>query len=302
MKRLAYFLLIFIFMLSLCGCTKEEVTPYNLNIISPSFAEIHSHYAPGADENNKYVLANSESYPLYLTEERLPVLNSLTICDESISSETAQEITDLCKQYNVPVFFLMNDILQEITAGYDKAFCISADYTYIGERFAEKINSLWEDAIIDKDGDRIFSFSVVAPETISAMQQSFYDNLIKNIELLGIPLSQLEETHISRGDVLEYCNNNKKKNEAFVILDSSYISLFPDNYQPHKSGIEILGMEFGVENEYIEYPYMLLCFINYTQYFDAKDAVMENINAKVYPFKDIEYNVIDKNIYIQPEI
>ena len=61
-------------------------------------------------------------------------------------------------------------------------------------------------------------------------------------------------------------------------------------------------MEFGVENEYTEYPYMLLCFINYTQYFDAKDAVMENINAKVYPFKDIEYNVIDKNIYIQPEI
>ena len=266
MKRLVYFLLIFIFTLSLCGCTKEEVTPYNLNIISPSFADIHSHYAPGADENNKYVLANSESYPLYLTEKRMSVLSSLTICDENISSETAQKITDLCKQYNVPVFFLMNDIPQEITAEYDKAFCISADYTYIGERFAEKINTLWEDAIIDKDGDRIFSFSVVAPETISAMQQSFYDNLLKNIELLGIPLSQLEETHISRGDVLAYCNNNKKKNEAFIILDNNYISLFPDNYQPHKSGIEILGMEFGVENEYTEYPYMLLCFINYTQY------------------------------------
>ena len=36
--------------------------------------------------------------------------------------------------------------------------------------------------------------------------------------------------------------------------------------------------------------------------FDAKDAVIANIDAKVYPFKDIAYNIIDKNIYIQPEI
>ncbi len=305
MKRLVSFLLIFIILLSFCGCNnenKEEIISYNLNIISPSFQKIHSHYAPSASDSDKYVIASALSYPVYLTDERMPVLKSVTICDDSISGETAQEIINICKQHNVPVFFLMNDIPQEIIESYDKAFCVSADYTYIGEIFAEKINLLWEDTIIDKDGNRIFSFSVIKPETLNGVQQSFYDSLLKNIELLGIPLEQLEEIYLSKGDVLNYCNDNKKKNEAFIVLESNYLPVFPEQYTPHKNGNEILGIEFGVENEYVNYPYMLLCFIDYTQYFDAKDAIMNNIEAKVYPFKNLEYSIIDKNIYIQPVI
>lgn len=302
MRRIALFL-VFLLIFSLCGCSqKEEITSYNLNLISPSFADVHSYYAPKASDSEKYILTSSRAYEKYLNEERKDVINSLTICDDNISDETAQEIIAKCSQFNIPVFFLMNDIPQEIIQSYDKAFCISADYTYIGELFAEKINTLWEDTIIDKDGNRIFTFSVITPATLTNIQQAFYDSLIANIELLGIPLQQNEEIHLSKGDVLSYCTDNKKTNEAFIILDSKYLNVFPENYVPHKSGIEILGMEFGVENHYSDYPYMYLCFIDYTQCFNAKNAVMINIDSKAYPFKDIEYSIIDKTIYIQPTI
>ena len=92
--------------------------------------------------------------------------------------------------------------------------------------------------------------------------------------------------------------DNKKKNEAFFILDSNYLNVFPENYQPYGDGVEILGIEFGVENSYTDYPYMLLCFIDYTEYFDARDAIMANIQAKVYPFKELDYSIIDKYLYI----
>lgn len=302
MKRLASIILFFIFVLSLCGCDKEEIITYDLNIISPSFENVYSHYIEQESDTEKYILSSASSYAEYLTEETLPVIESLTVCDENISQQIAQEIVDICNLYDIPVFFLMNDIPAETIDSYDKAFCITADYTYIGEIFAEKINLLWEDVIIDKDGDRIFTFSVVKPENLNNIQQSFYESLIKNIELLGIPLEQLEEIFLTKGDVLSYCTDNKKANEAFIILESNYLSVFPEGYEPYQDGIEILGIEFGVENIYADYPYMLLCFIDYTQYFDARDAVLANIDAKVYPFKNLEYNLIEKNIYIQPVI
>lgn len=295
-------LLSFLLCFSLCACQQEEIITYDLNIISPSFENVYKHYSQNESEEEKYVLSNAADYMEFLTEEAMAVTDSITVCDESISNETAQQIVDLAKAENIPVFFLMNDIDSEITASYDKVFCISADYTYIGELFATKINELWEDAIIDKDGDRIFTFSVIQPETMNNIQQLFYSSLLKNIELLGIPLEQLEEIYLSKGDVLGYCTDNKKRNEAFIILDSNYLSVFPENYEPHKEGIEILGIEFGVENIYAEYPYMLLCFIDYTQYFDARNAVMANIESKIYPFKNLDYNIIGKNIYIQPVI
>lgn len=302
MKRLISFLLVFTVILSLCGCKKEEIITYDLTVFSPSFENVYKYYSPLQSEKEKYILSDAASYTEFITEESRPAIESLTICDDNISAETAQEITDICKEMNIPVFFMMNDISKDIIESYDKAFCISADYTYIGEIFAEKINSLWEEAIVDKDSDRIFTFSVIQPETLNSIQQTFYDSLMKNIELLGIPLEMLEQIYLSKGDVLAYCTDTQKENEAFIILDSMYLSVFPENYESQKDGIEILGMEFGVENPYTEYPYMLTCFIDYTQYISARNAIMENLDAKVYPFKNLDYNIIDKNIYIQPII
>ena len=128
MKRIALFL-IFLLSFSLYGCSqKEEIPHYNLNLISPSLADVHSHYATKAADDEKYILTSSLSYEEYLTEERMPVLNSLTICDENLTNETAQEIINICSQYDTPVFFLMNDVPQEILQSYDKAFCIFIPY------------------------------------------------------------------------------------------------------------------------------------------------------------------------------
>lgn len=302
MKLMAKILFTIFMCFSLTGCSQEEIIEYNLNIVSPSFENVYLHYKDSESDTDKYVMQSAAGYSELFTEETLPRIKSVTVCDENISSDTAQAIVDICKTENIPVFFLMNDIDREIISSYDKAFCISADYTYIGEMFATKINEMWENEIIDKNGDHIFTFSVVQPETMNNIQQRFYESVIANIELLGIPLEQLDEIYLSRGDVFNYCTENKKKNESFFILESSYLSVFPDAYEPYGEGVEILGIEFDVENVYADYPYMKLCFIDYSLYFDARDAVITNIENKVYPFKDLDYSIIDKYMYIQPVI
>ncbi len=284
----------------LCGCTKEEIPSYDLYLISPSFYRIYDHYSVNESENAKYIKKSADSYAEYITEETIDYIESVTICDDNLSTEVAQAITDLCKAENIPVFFLMNDVDKAVMDSYDKVYCISADYTYIGEIFAEKINELWQNEIRDKNKDQIFTFSVVKPETLNNIYQKYYDALLRNIELLGIPLQQLEEIFLTKGDVLDYCMTNKAANESFIILESGYMSVFPDFYEPSGEGIEIIGIYFGVENIYEEYPYMKLCFIDYTKYFEARDSIMENIGNKDYPFKNLDYSIIDKNIYIQP--
>ncbi|MBQ3009336.1 MAG: hypothetical protein IJD80_07110, partial [Oscillospiraceae bacterium] len=145
-------------------------------------------------------------------------------------------------------------------------------------------------------------FSVIKTETLSPVYQAYYDRLLEYIELLGVPLQQQEEIFLTKGDVLNYCIDNKNKNEAFIILQSSYISAIAGNYEPAGEGVEILGIYFGVGNKYEEYPYIQLCFIDYTEYFDARDAIMENINNHAYPFDNLDYSIIDKTIFIEPKI
>ncbi len=302
MKKLFLLALTFLFCAAFAGCSQEEIIKYDLHIISPSFQQVYTHYSAYESDSEKYVLSSASGYAEFFTEETLPLIDSITVCDESISKETAGAIVDIAREINVPVFFLMNDIDREIISGYDKSFCISADYQYIGEMFATKINEIWKTAIVDKDSNQIFTFSVIQPEAMNNIQQSFYESLLKNIELLGIPLEQLDEIYLSKGDVLNYCMDNKKKNEAFFILESNYLNVFPDAYEPAGEGVEILGIEFGVENSYTDYPYMLMCFIDYTEYFDARDAIMANIEAKVYPFKNLDYSIIDKYLYIPATI
>ncbi|MBR5520850.1 MAG: hypothetical protein IKU54_02530 [Oscillospiraceae bacterium] len=295
-------LMICAFIFTGCIQEKEEIPEYHLNIIAESFQSAYDYYKPSEREDVKYLLQSADTYSEFLTEETAEYILSVTVCDANISTETAQSIADICKTENIPVFFLMNDIDKSVLDSYDKCYCISADYAYIGEQFARKINELWENEIIDKNGDRIFTFSVVKPEILSNIYQNFYDAFLLNIELLGIPLQQLDEIFLTKGDVLDYCNSNKTKNETFIILESDYLNLFPENYQPHREGVEIIGMNFNAIDNYRAYPYMRLCFIDYTKYFDARDRIINNINNKVYPFENLEYNIIDKYIYIKPTI
>ncbi len=284
------------------GCTQGEVPKYDLNIISPAFEQAYDHYKPSENETSKYELSTADKYSEIITEENLKLLKSLTVVDDTISDETINELTELCRKQNIPVFFFMKDIDKDILSGYDKAYCITANYTYIGEVFAEKINDMWEDEIVDKNGDKIFSFSVIKTETLSPVYQAYYDRLLEYIELLGIPLSQLDEIFLTKGDVLNYCMENQKQNEAFFILQNDYISAVAKDYEPAGDGVEILGIYFGVDNKYADRDYMRLCFIDYTEFFRARDAVLENIDNRAYPFKNLDYGIIEKTIYIEPVI
>ena len=284
------------------ACSEEEIPSYDLNIISPAFEQVYNHYKGNESDTEKYVLDTANNYRSIITEENKEYIKSVTICDDSISKESAQAIIDIIKDENIPVFFMMNDIDKEVLASYDKAFCISSDYTYIGELFASYINNIWLTEIADRNGDQIFSFSVIQPETLSDIQQLFYESLIKNMELLGIPLHKLDEIFLSKGDVLNYCNEHKYDNEGYIVLDSHYLNLFPGEYSPVGEGVEIIGIDFAHENNYVDSPFMKVCLIDYNEYFDARDIILKNIEDKVYPFENLELNVIDKNIYIKPTI
>jgi len=286
--------------LFLTACKQDDIPDYDLNIISPSFEVIKRHVMES--EADKYVISHAANYTEYINEETIKDILSVSVFDDNITEDTAQNLVNICKEENIPIFFLMCDIAPEILESYDKAYCISADYIYIGELFAEKINEMWTNEIKDKDSDQIFTFSVITPENLTVIQQTFYDSLLKNLELLGIPLEKLDEIFLTAGDVLSYCEENKKANESFIILDSKYLELFPENYSPSGDGVEIIGIDFNVDNYYSDYPYMKLCLIDYMEYISVRDIIISNIDAKGYPFENVDHSIVDKTVYIQPKI
>lgn len=295
--RILIFTLTVIFMTS----CREKEEKYGLNIISPSFQQVYDSISTG-ESGDKSVLAPASDYRQALNDETIKSIESVTVRDDNISTETAREIIRICEKENIPVFFLMNNIDSRTLDRYDKAFSISADYEYFGELFARKIHEMWLENITDKNGDQIFNFTVIKPENISAVQQIFYDSLLKNIELLGVPLERLDEVTLSAREAGAYCNENKDANEGFVILDNRMLEAACREYQPFGENVEITGISFGLENTLSRYSFAKVCFVNYNEYFSARNFIMENIRNNEYPFKDINYSISGKSVYIEPTI
>ncbi|MBQ3008268.1 MAG: hypothetical protein IJD80_01655, partial [Oscillospiraceae bacterium] len=109
----------------LMGCTEEKPPEYDLNIISPSFVEAYNHYKSEQSENVRYEKCLAQNYSDLINEETLPQIKSITVVDDSITTETAQEITDLCKEENIPVFFFMSNIDKQVLDSYDKVYCLT---------------------------------------------------------------------------------------------------------------------------------------------------------------------------------
>ena len=73
----------------------------------------------------------------------------------------------------------MSDVNPEILATYDKAFCISADYTYIGEIFAESgaviggqdLASLSEEVdVTSAERDLVAAENAILKDKVTALQ------------------------------------------------------------------------------------------------------------------------------------
>ena len=303
MKKLSSLTCVLLCVLLFSACSKEKPIKYDLTIIAPEFENLYNYYSPAQTEENRFVLAEDSTFSEQLTPTALKDILSVTICDTDISPDNSKAIIALCKPLGIPVFFMFEDIDREILSSYDKSFCISADYTYIGEKFAAAIHSMWKDGlIVDRNKNLIFSFSVIKPETLTQTQQNFYDSLIRNIELLGVPIELLEEVSLNSETFLPYCKDNRKANESFILVDNSFLPLAKEGYEAYGEGVEILSLDYGTKNTYLETPSIKVCFIDYLEYFKARETVLTNIKNKAYPFEGLAYSVTDKSIFIEPTI
>ncbi len=303
MKIIKLFVLAVITALMLTSCNqKEEVIKYNLTSICPNHPEILDEYKTSENDENHYGSFSVGELLEELTDEKISEIKSLTIYEEEYSDEVCAQIIEKCSKVNIPVFFLGGTVDLDIISQYDKAFSVTLDYTYLGELYATKINQMWKTQIADRNGDQIFTFSVIKPENISNDLILFNDSLLKNIELLGMPMEKLDEATGTPEEILIYCKDNKYNNEAYIIIDSTCLSAISEGYPPVGEGVEILGIESGFSNNFSADPTIEVCFVNYADYFVAKDKILSNIEMKNYPFENFDYTYINKTVFLRPEI
>ena len=283
------------------ACVKEKPVKYNLTLVQNSASDIYEHFANRQSDTDKYEYYTADELSKYLSTDNIEKINSVTVFDTDITDETATEIINICASKDVPVFFIMSNISSETISSYDKAFLISTNNTYHGELLANEIKNLWKNGIDDRNGDQIFQYVVLRDEGTLQSELNFGVSLIKNIELLGVPMEELDDVKTQSDEILSVMNA-EDQSECFVVLSSQLLTNLKDQYSPKGDGIEILGITYGFENQYADSPFMKISFINYNDMFRARDAILQNINNKVYPFTDFAYNHIDKIVYIEPSI
>lgn len=283
------------------ACVKERPVKYNLTLIQNNASDVYEHFADRQSDTDKYTYYTADELSRYLSTDNIDEINSVTVFDTGITDETATEIINICASKDVPVFFIMSNINSDTVSSYDKAFLISTNNTYHGELLASEIKSLWNNGIIDQNGDQIFQYVVLRDEGTSQSELDFGVSLIKNIELLGVPMEELDDVKTQSDEILSVMNA-ESQSECFIVLSSRLLTNLKDQYTPKGDGIEILGITYGFENRYADSPFMKISFINYGDMFRARDAILQNINNKVYPFTDFAYNHIDKTVYIELSI
>ena len=214
-------------------------------------------------------------------------------------SEVARLI-ELLSDRDIPLFIMGARPSEETMALYDKVFCIGADYRYLGEAFAEMVNGWWLQVIPDRNSDQILQFTTIKGENTSPRQQVFYDSFVRYIELLGIPLQELDCRTVSREGLIPYFNSAYHSTECFIILDVGYLKDISAEYEGDSDRIAMIGIVQDVSDPLAGYPFVRTCFLDYTRFFEARDRINTNIDRKVYPLKDIPFDVIDRYVYIDP--
>jgi len=305
MKRLISVL--FVIMLLLCGCNKkEEFAPYDLAICDVDMVEMCDYLSGFENENYHIMTTEFSSQHLDVIISALMAssegLNSITLYSENISEETALKFIDFVRTKELPVTFAFSDVSTETLKSYDKAFCITTNYTHAAEMTAEKIKQLWaDDVIIDADDNLIFTFATVKNEELSANMQDFYDTLIAGIELYGVPMQinpDISPDEVTDGNSIVALNET---NEALIIVDKT-ASTYINEYTPYSTGVELITISEGVTNTMAKTPYVLNCFVDYSDYKTAADEIVKNFNSRQYPLINISFPVFDRTVVIPAEI
>lgn len=307
MKKLIAILLLTIFTISLCGCsTKEEVVPYDLSVCDAEMTEMYAYLEQFADENHKVdscevTFDKSEEY-IDALKENADGLNSITVYSRNVSDEIAQSFINLAKKKNIPVTFAFSAVSDEVLTSYDKAFSIETNYLHAAEMTAEKIKQLWSEGVIaDADKNMIFSFSVVKNSELSPEMQGYYERLIADIELYGVPMQLVSEISPEEIYSAENLIALNEANEALIIIDSTALP-YINQYTPYGSGVEIICLSQAPQNPIEQNSFVSNCFIDYAHYKTAADEIISNFNNRQYPLISISFPVIDRTVFIPAEI
>ena len=289
------------------GCSeKEEIVQYDLAICDVAMIEM-CEYLNGFQAENYHVIETEFSSEhideiISTLSENSDGLNSITLYSENITDETVLKFIDFVKTEQLPVTFAFSDVSNETLKSYDKAFCITTNYTHAAEITAEKIKQLWtENTIIDADSNKIFTFAVVKNEDLSPKIQAFYETVIAGIELYGVPMQingDISPEEVISGESLVALN---KSNEALIVIDKSAAEYISD-YTPYSSGVELITITENYSNTLTDCSYTLNCFIDYTLYKQAADEIVRNFNNRQYPLIEMSFPCMERTVFIPANI
>ena len=283
MKKLIVLLFAAVFIFS--GCSKEEKPKYDLALCDSNMPQMSEYLSESETENYAVETVDFSNgqltdYLLSIKEEQ-QYITSVSIYSENITDETAKQLIDFVKEENIPVILAFSDVSVETLTSYDKAFSIVTDYIHAGEITAVKLKQLWTEGIIDdSNGDQIFTFSVVKDETEKADFENFYNTVVADIELYGIPM------HIS-GTV----------SPADIADTDALAALKLEN-----EAVEIITIQQGVENSLAGKSHTLNCFVDYKSYKTAVDEILQNYNNRQYPLVESSFFVKDRTVYIPASV
>lgn len=297
MKKSAIILIISLFcFFTACG---EELPKYDLVVCDTQ--KLYD-YLSNQYQSDTIVINEDLSQVDFNSYTADKEITSVTIYSENITDESADKAVNFAAEKEIPVIFAFGSVSDEILNKYDKVYNLITDYTHAGEITAEKIENLWDAGnIIDDNGDKIFAFTVVKDAVLNQNLQNFYDSVILNIEIYGVPMQKNSDVDISQITSAEAFNELVLSNEGLIIIsseDNEYIS----SITPSGAGIEVVTITENSENIYASNSYILNCLVNYADYTQTAKTIVSNCKEMVYPFENIEFSYSEKTVAIPAEV
>ncbi len=296
MKKLLLLILTLTILFAFTACQKEELPTYSLAFINSSDESILDYSKTLENYNTIDLSQENTSISSHLTSiEDLSLVEEIIVFDETIDDVFALELFEIIKPFDIPISFAFASLSDETLNSYDKAYNFALDYTYMGEILAQSVYTLWEDGTLDKNESLLLEFSSIGYSNQTENEKEIYSSFVKNIELLGIPYSILNEEYIDVYEQALLTLDETVISEIVVILDSKLLDEIYDGYEKE---IPLISHSVSLENKFSDNANIL--FADYTQYFDTTLEIFENIENKTYPFSDISLPIIGKTIYLTP--
>ncbi len=298
MKKLYFLILSLILTFTFTSCKEQEDVSYNLAFINSNDSAI-AQYANTLENYitiDLYLMQTSPFEYLSNTED-LSSIENIIIFDETINDILATDILELIKPYDIPVSFAFANINEETLNSYDKAYNFEIDYTYMGEVLAEIADNLWTNIGVDSNSSKLLEFSSVGYNNQNENEKTLYSSFVRNIELLGIPYSIIDEQYVTVSSDATTILAEATKSEVILILDNNLLNYVTPNYT---NSAPLISWNFSTVNPYSENANIL--FVDYTNIFTTSEKIFENIENASYPFEDISLYIKGKTIYLSPKI